>query len=102
MFKRPRAMAMMMAPMAPMAPPSVGVATPRKIVPKTKKISSSGGINTKVTRSAMRESRPRRVTLLTAAITNARVTPAHSETTMVSSVATVSTGSPLVQLKNLA
>ena len=46
------------APVAPIAPPSVGVATPRKMVPSTRKISASGGISTKVTRSAMRDSRP--------------------------------------------
>ena len=34
----------MMAPLAPIAPPSVGVATPMKIVPSTRKISTSGGI----------------------------------------------------------
>ena len=34
------------APVAPMAPPSVGVAMPRKIVPSTRKISASGGIST--------------------------------------------------------
>ena len=38
------ASAMTMAPLAPIAPPSVGVATPRKIVPSTRKISTSGGI----------------------------------------------------------
>ena len=42
---------MISAPMAPSAPPSVGVAMPRKIVPSTRKISTSGGISTKVTRS---------------------------------------------------
>ena len=41
----------------PVADASVGVAMPRKMVPSTRKISSSGGISTKVTRSAMRESR---------------------------------------------
>ena len=35
---------MTIAPLAPIAPPSVGVATPRKIVPSTRKISTSGGI----------------------------------------------------------
>ena len=49
---------MISAPSAPIAPPSVGVATPRKIVPSTRKISTSGGISTKVTRSASRDSRP--------------------------------------------
>jgi hypothetical protein len=34
---------MISAPVAPIAPPSVGVAMPRKIVPRTRKISSSGG-----------------------------------------------------------
>ena len=38
------------APVAPMAPPSVGVAMPRKIVPSTRKISASGGISTNITR----------------------------------------------------
>ena len=38
------------APVAPMAPPSVGVAMPRKIVPSTRKISASGGISTNMTR----------------------------------------------------
>ena len=38
-----------MAPDAPMAPPSVGVATPMKIVPSTRKIRNSGGTITKVT-----------------------------------------------------
>ena len=55
---RRRASAMISAPVAPIAPPSVGVATPRKIVPSTRKISASGGISTKVTRSAIRDSRP--------------------------------------------
>ena len=55
---RLRATAMISAPLAPIAPPSVGVATPRKIVPSTRKISASGGISTKVTRSASRDSSP--------------------------------------------
>jgi hypothetical protein len=37
---------------APIAPPSVGVAIPRKIVPSTRKISSSGGSRLVITRSA--------------------------------------------------
>ena len=41
----------------------------RKIVPSTRKISNSGGISTKVTRSAMRDSRPQPVSLLTTAAT---------------------------------
>ena len=51
-------MARISAPSAPMAPPSVGVATPRKMVPKTRKIRISGGISTKVTCSASLESKP--------------------------------------------
>ena len=47
-----------MAPKAPMAPPSVGVAIPKKIVPNTKKIKINGGIKTKVTCSANLESKP--------------------------------------------
>jgi hypothetical protein len=54
---RRRTSAMTNAPVAPIAPPSVGVATPRKIVPSTRKISASGGIRTKVTRSAIFDSR---------------------------------------------
>ncbi len=49
--RRRWATAISSAPTAPIAPPSVGVATPRKIVPRTRKISTSGGISTKVTRS---------------------------------------------------
>ena len=56
--------AMISAPNAPMAPPSVGVATPRKMVPRTRKIRISGGISTKVTCCAKRESRPSPVNLL--------------------------------------
>jgi hypothetical protein len=41
-----------------MAPPSVGVAMPRKIVPSTRKISASGGIRTMMTCSARREMMP--------------------------------------------
>jgi hypothetical protein len=41
--RRWRAMARISAPAAPIAPPSVGVAMPRKMVPSTRKISSSGG-----------------------------------------------------------
>ena len=96
-LRRPRSLAMTNAPSAPMAPPSVGVATPMKMVPSTRKISSRGGISTNVTRSAMRESRPRRNTLLITATTNASVTPAHMDTTTVSSSATCSTASPCHQ-----
>ena len=46
------ASAMTSAPVAPIAPPSVGVAMPRKIVPSTRKISASGGISTITTCSA--------------------------------------------------
>ena len=38
----------MSAPAAPIAPPSVGVAMPRKIVPSTRKIRNSGGTMTNV------------------------------------------------------
>ena len=54
------ASAMTSAPVAPIAPPSVGVAMPRKIVPSTRKISASGGIMTITTCSARRLSRCRR------------------------------------------
>ena len=67
MDKVRRALAINKAPIAPMAPPSVGVAMPKKIVPKTKKIKTNGGISTKVTRSVKRESKPARVYLLMSA-----------------------------------
>ena len=82
---RRRAIAITRAPMAPMAPPSVGVAMPRKIVPSTRKISPSGGISTNVTRSAMRESRPSLVALLSTAAKKATPTPTHMDTTIFSS-----------------
>ena len=50
-----------------MAPPSVGVATPKKMVPSTKKIKIKGGINTKVTCSANLDNKPMRVTRFTMA-----------------------------------
>jgi len=53
-----------------MAPPSVGVATPRKMVPSTRKIRISGGISTKVTCSASRDSRSNRVRRLNSASTS--------------------------------
>ena len=76
---------MISAPVAPIAPPSVGVATPRKIVPSTRKISASGGISTKVTRSAICDSRPSLSTLLITAAKNATPTPTDVEITMRSS-----------------
>ena len=77
---------MISAPAAPMAPPSVGVATPMKIVPSTRKISASGGISTNITRSASRDSRPIRVTLLITAATNAMPMAIDVHMTIVSSV----------------
>ncbi len=53
-----RAVAMIRAPNAPIAPPSVGVAIPRKIVPRTRKIRTRGGISTNVTRSESKDSNP--------------------------------------------
>ena len=44
------------APSAPIAPPCVGVASPMKIVPSTRKIKNNGGTITNVTRSANRDS----------------------------------------------
>ena len=73
-----RASAMISAPVAPMAPPSVGVATPRKIVPSTRKISASGGISTNVTCSASRDSRPSLSTLVDDARRRTR-TPAPTQ-----------------------
>ena len=82
---RRRATAISTAPSAPMAPPSVGVATPMKMVPSTRKISPSGGISTKVTRSAMRDSRPMPNRRLIIAITKAMPMPTIEDTTMSSS-----------------
>ncbi len=50
------------APAAPIAPPSVGVATPMKMVPSTRKISARGGTITKVVCSAMADTRRKPVT----------------------------------------
>ncbi len=61
----------MSAPSAPIAPPSVGVAMPRKMVPSTRKISTSGGMSTKVTCSVRRDSSPILKNLLTSASTSA-------------------------------
>ena len=85
---RPRASAITRAPTEPIAPPSVGVAMPRKIVPSTRKIRASGGINTNVTRSAMRDSSPSLVSLLTSDAKNATPTPTHMEVTINSSSGT--------------
>src|SRR4249920_1193337 len=56
-------MASRIAPDAPMAPPSVGVATPMKIVPSTRKIRNSGGTITKVTCCASNDKNLKPVTL---------------------------------------
>ena len=87
---RPRASAITSAPTAPIAPPSVGVAMPRKMVPSTRKIRASGGIITKVTRSAMRDSKRSFATWLMTAATNATPTPTHIDVTINSSNGTVS------------
>ncbi len=57
-FNRPFIAASSSAPTAPIAPPSVGVAMPRKIVPSTRKISASGGIRTMITCWARRDMIP--------------------------------------------
>ena len=75
------------APSAPMAPPSVGVAMPRKIVPSTRKISTSGGISTKVTRSVRRDSSPSPSTLLAKARPSARNEPMVVDRMKISSLA---------------
>src|SRR5665213_481727 len=85
--RRRRASAMISAPVAPIAPPSVGVATPRKMVPSTRKISASGGIITNVTRSAIFDKRPSFNTRFRTAAKNATPAPTDVETTMVSSSA---------------
>ena len=73
------------APVAPIAPPSVGVATPRKIVPSTRKISASGGISTNTTRSAICDSSPNLSRRLSTAAKKATAVPTLVETTSISS-----------------
>ncbi len=85
--RRCRAIAITSAPVAPIAPPSVGVAQPRKMVPSTRKMSASGGIRTKITCSASFESRPRRAVRFTSAAAKARAAPAPAATTSRSSSA---------------
>ena len=63
--------ARMRAPDAPMAPPSVGVATPMKMVPSTRKIRASGGTITKVVCAAMTEIRRKPVASSISAAINA-------------------------------
>ena len=71
--------------MAPMAPPSVGVATPMKIVPSTRKIRNSGGTITKVVCWAIweRKRKPmkRLVSQLMTATPNANRMPKNMEST---------------------
>ena len=59
------------APLAPMAPPSVGVATPMKIVPSTRKIRNSGGTITKVVCCAMCDRKRKPVNLAMIQLTTA-------------------------------
>ncbi len=84
-FSRPLISASTSAPSAPMPPPSVGVATPMKIVPSTRKISASGGISTKVTFSAICDSRLSLSTRLITASTKANEIAAPIDTTSRSS-----------------
>ena len=85
-FKRPRDQANTMAPTAPMAPPSVGVATPIKIVPSTKNINNKGGTITKTTREVIFDSKP--VPNSLSAKAKANITKPHSKrlTTIFSSI----------------
>jgi hypothetical protein len=83
--RRPRASAMISAPVAPIAPPSVGVATPRKMVPSTRKISASTGISTNTTRSASFDSTLNFSSLPISAAKNATAVPTTVATTIFSS-----------------
>ena len=87
-----RASAMISAPVAPIAPPSVGVATPRKIVPSTRKISASGGISTNTTRSAIFDSSPNLKTRFRTAAKKATAVP-----TLVAITKTSSSGDPCIR-----
>ena len=84
--RRRRASAIASAPVAPMAPPSVGVATPRKMVPSTRKMSASGGISTNVTRSAMRDRSPILKTWFATEAAKATPTPTAVDNTSSSSI----------------
>ena len=87
--RRLRTSAIAIAPTAPIAPPSVGVATPMKMVPSTRKIRNSGGIITKVTRSASADSHPSRSSLLASAMTKADTPQISMVSTMRSSTGAV-------------
>ena len=73
------------APLAPMAPPSVGVATPMKMVPSTKKIRNSGGTITNVVCCAMcernRNPTKRLVSQLMIATQKAKIIPKNMHST---------------------
>ena len=58
-------------------------------MPSTRKISASGGISTKVTRSAILDNRPSFKDLLMSDATNATPTPTHMEVTISSSSGTL-------------
>ena len=60
---------------------------PRKIVPSTRKLSPRGGISTKVTRSAIAESRPSLNHLFSRASTHATAPPTSMDNTIFSSMA---------------
>jgi hypothetical protein len=73
------------AALAPMAPPSVGVATPMKIVPSTRKIRNSGGTMTKVVCCAIVERKRKPVSRFTiqfkTATPNANKMPKNMDST---------------------
>src|SRR5262249_37168396 len=75
----------MSAPLAPMAPPSVGVATPMKMVPSTRKIRNSGGTMTNAVCCAIRERKRkpvrRSITQFTIATANANRMPKNMDST---------------------
>ena len=83
--RRPRIKARIVAPTAPIAPPSVGVATPIKIVPSTRKIKNNGGIITKTTRSAICDKSFKPNSLFKAATAKATVPHKSKPTTIFSS-----------------
>ena len=87
MLKRPLPLASIKAPTAPMAPPSVGVAIPRKMVPSTRKIRISGGISTNVTCSARRDNNAIFVTRLKMASTSPVIEASVIDMMMISSLA---------------
>jgi hypothetical protein len=79
------------APVAPIAPPSVGVATPMKMVPSTRKIRNNGGTMTKVTCCASFDRKRKPVVLSSTQFSTA----AEKATTMPTAITSTTKSAPL-------